>query len=290
MARYPGVEVKVREFLRKRAEERGDGHVTTAVVTEGLGSYNRTTVASAIATLARRNGTGVSNVAAGLYRYTRALDEEYVARKARDGVTIPAPGSATTDPGLKVSPATPPEAPVVTVASPISVTPADDLTRAGTPRLRRPIHRDQGLRALRFLREHPNEPFSLAELAREVGSYSSSSLSAPLRKFAEDPSMPVYRIMPGTLYVWRGQEVEQDEPLQVPEPAAPEPVAEPAAPVAAPEPAPAPAPAPAPEPAPKPAAPADDNMVLLEKLAETEPGKWLSRDADGQIFWLEKLR
>jgi hypothetical protein len=96
--RYPGVQVKVQEYLRRK----GSGRVTTAIVVDNVG-HNRTTVASAMASLARTPDTGLSDVSAGLYNYTAALDKEHVAQMKRDGVDVPQPGTTVTDPQLKVT-------------------------------------------------------------------------------------------------------------------------------------------------------------------------------------------
>lgn len=301
--RYPGVQGKVQEFLRRR----GDGHVTTSDVTANV-TATRTTLSSVMAVLARTTDTGVSHVSAGLYRYTRALDKEYVAKMKRDGIDVPQPGTTTSDPALKVShpvrptPAvipqkrTQPGEPVVVVSAreihnSAETSPPDlGVTRAGTPRQRRPMQRDIGVRTLRFLQapENKGEIFSIAEVAEAIGSLH-SSVSHALRVQADSPDFPVRRIMPGTLYTVPLSAAEESERDQTGQPAVDE-----APPAVTPEPVqPAPVqPVPEPEPVqpPEPALPADDNMLLLEKLAETEPGKWLTRDADGQIFWLEQLR
>jgi hypothetical protein len=304
--RYPGVQGKVQEYLRRR----GDGHVTTSDVTANV-EANRTTLASVMAVLARTSDTGVSHVSAGLYRYTRALDKEYVARMKRDGIDVPQPGAVTSDPALKVShpvrptPAvipqkrTHPGEPVVVVSArdahlevPAETPAPLGLTKGGTPRQRRPMQRDIGVRTLRFLQlpENKGEIFSITEVAEAIGSLH-SSVSHALRVQADSPDFPVRRIMPGTLYtvpLSAAEEAERDRDVQpaagesppaaTPESVQPEPVQ--------PEPVqPAPEPVQPPEPS-----PADDNMLLLEKLAETAPGKWLTQDAEGQIFWLEKLR
>lgn len=306
--RYPGVQVKVQEFLRQR----GDGRVTTSIVQAAVG-HNRTTVASAMATLARTPDTGLSDVSAGLYNYTSALDAEWVRRRRRDGIDVPQPGTTVTDPALKVThparptPASLPgrrtttpvkEEPVVVVTAARAQAMEDNgTTRAGTPRQRRPMQRDVGLRALRWLSspENKGDIFSATEVAQGIGALQ-SSVSTVLRHMADGPDWPVRRIMPGTLYtvpltaaeqaererVDAGDALDVRKPETVPEAVTPEPA------VAAPEPP--PAPVAAPEPAPEPAVAADDSMVLLEKLAETVPGKWLTQDADGHIYWLERLR
>jgi len=305
--RYPGIQAKVQDYLRRR----GSGRVTTAIVLENVG-HNRTTISSAMATLARTPDTGLTDVSAGLYNYTAALDKEFVARLKRDGVDLPQPGATVTDPALKVThpprptPAVIPprrtttpvhEDPVVVVTArtpkPEASVPAATLTRAGTARQRRPMQRDVNVRALRFLQENKGDIFSIAEVADGIGALP-SSVSVILRNMAAASDFPVKKIMPGTLYTipLTAGELSALERAE----AAPEPVQQAPAPAPAPEPepepviAPEPVPAPVPVAVPEPVQQADDSMILLEKLAETVPGKWLCRDADGQIFWVEKLR
>ena len=301
--RYPGVQTKVQEYLRQR----GDGHVTTADVTASV-KATRTTLSSVMAVLARTSDTGLSHISAGLYRYTRALDKEYVAQKKRDGIDVPQPGAGVEDPALRVphpprpTPAdvpqrrTYPGEPVVVVSarevhhSMETSPPAPDLgtTRDRTPRKRKPMQRDIGTRVLRFLQapENKGDIFSISEVAEGIGALH-SSVSTVLRLQAENPDFPVKRIMPGTLYTIPLSAAELAEREHGEFPAAPE-VRQPE-PEAAPEPVPEPEPAPVPVPAP--AAPrADDSMVLLEKLYQVEPGKWLTKDVDGNFRWLEDLR
>lgn len=320
--RYPGVQAKVQEYLRQR----GDGHVTTADVTANVNA-TRTTLSSVMAVLARTSDTGLTHVSAGLYRFTRALDKEYVAQKKRDGIDVPQPGASVEDPALKIThPPRPTPADVpqrrTYPGEPVAVVSAREIhhsmetspsgpglgvTRDGTPRKRKRMQRDIGVRALRFLQapENKGDIFSISEVAEAIGALH-SSVSTVLRLQAESADFPVKRIMPGTLYTvplsaaeeekeWEratlsaspelqgsrdraanahaeGRTTSLDEELQ-------------AAPVAKPE---APEPEPAPAPAPIPA-PADDNMVLLEKLAELEPGTWIATDADRRVYRLTEL-
>lgn len=310
--RYPGVMVKVQEYLRQK----GSGRVTTAMVVDHV-NHTRTTVSSAMATLSRMPDTGLSDVSAGLYNYTAALDKEWVERQRRNGVDVPQPGTGTTEPLLKIThPVRPtpavipkrrtttpvPEEPVVVVSTPRR-TPDTQFTRDGAPRQRKPMQRDLGLRVVRWLSlpENKGSIFSIAEVAEGIEALS-SSVSVILRQQAESNDWPTKRIMPGTLYTIPLSAAEQDEldrtdpemDVVVPEVRQPEPEVQPQPPAEQPsapvQPTPPPAPAAAPEPAPEPVAQADDNMVLLEKLAETVPGKWLTQDADGGIYWLERLR